>query len=117
MKELIEKYNQVQEKASRLYREIRDYKDGYLYITNERTFGSTYYSIHNNSFVVQQILNNYNGDNGIVDVYTNNMYPNLEHYIHDIIITSAEEMLESAKKDGCFQMVRLLEREWFKIEK
>ena len=55
---------------------IQNYKDGYFYICNVRSYGRNWkdnyiFNIH----TLQELCNQYNGDDGIVDVYSNN--PNL----------------------------------------
>ena len=55
---------------------IHLYKDGYIYICSVRQFGSVWEESPTSIYSLKELCNEYNGDNGIVDVYTNN--PNLE---------------------------------------
>ena len=52
---------------------IDNYKDGYFYICNIRSYGSNCKdnSIHN-IHTLQELCYEYSGENGIVDVYSNN---------------------------------------------
>jgi hypothetical protein len=55
---------------------IYNHRDGYFYICKVRSYGRNWadngiYNIH----TLQELCNNYGGDDGIVDVYSNN--PNL----------------------------------------
>ena len=67
--ELVKLRNEIQ---SRIY----DYSDGYLYICSVRSYGRVWEEKPKNLYELQELCDNYNGDDGIVDVYTNN--PNLK---------------------------------------
>jgi hypothetical protein len=69
MDELISLRNEID---GRIY----NYTDGYLYICSVRQFGSVWEERPNSLYALKELCNSYYGDNGIVDVYTNN--PNLE---------------------------------------
>ena len=55
---------------------IHSYEDGYLYICSVRQFGSVWEERPSSLYSLRELCDSYYGDNGIVDVYTNN--PNLE---------------------------------------
>jgi hypothetical protein len=76
MTELISLRNEID---GRIY----EYTDGYLYICSIRQFGSVWEERPNSLYAVRELCNTYTGDNGIVDVYTNNpnlMFPEMEFY-------------------------------------
>jgi len=52
---------------------INDYKDGYFYICNVRSYGRNWKEsgVHNTN-TLQDLCYQYGGDDGIVDVYSNN---------------------------------------------
>tara|TARA_R110000803_G_scaffold41989_3_gene90160 strand:+ start:1120 stop:1617 length:498 start_codon:yes stop_codon:yes gene_type:complete len=54
---------------------IRNYTDGFFYICNIRSYGSVIKQNIPNSYELQELCHQYDGDHGIVDVYTNN--PNM----------------------------------------
>jgi len=57
---------------------ISDYKDGYVYICNVRSYGRNWKeNFIYNPYMLEQLMNEYDGENGIVDVYSTN--PNLFH--------------------------------------
>ncbi len=56
---------------------IHSYDDGYLYICSVRQFGSVWEERPKSLHSLRELCDSYYGDNGIVDVYTNN--PNLEY--------------------------------------
>lgn len=67
--ELVKLRNEIQSR-------IHNYSDGYLYICSVRSYGREWEEYPKNSYELQELCDNYNGDDGIVDVYTNN--PNLK---------------------------------------
>lgn len=72
MDELIKLYKQKEEELIELYKKIEQSKDGFFYLVVTRVYGSVWKEIHFNEFTVNKQRSKYNGDNGIVDVYTNN---------------------------------------------
>lgn len=88
---LIEQYQQAQQQVNELYSQICNYSDGYVYISCLRCYGSLTWDNHVNEFVVQELCNEYYGDNGIVDVYTNNPNHNIRTY-GDVNVMSLEEI-------------------------
>ncbi len=56
---------------------IAAYKDGYFYICNVRSYGRVWREDVNNEYELQELCNRYDGDVGIVDVYSN--HPDLAH--------------------------------------
>jgi hypothetical protein len=66
----IEELLEVQSKASGI---IHDYKDGYFYICEVRSYGRNWKeSDIYNTHTLQELCYQYYGDDGIVDVYSNN---------------------------------------------
>ena len=60
---------------------IHSYEDGYIYICSVRQFGSVWEERPSSLYSLKELCNSYYGDNGIVDVYTNNInlqYPKME---------------------------------------
>lgn len=55
---------------------IHSYEDGYIYICSVRCYGSVWEDRPSSLYSLRELCDSYYGDNGIVDVYTNN--PNLE---------------------------------------
>ena len=65
MDELISLRNEIQGR-------IHSYTDGYLYICSVRQFGSVWEERPSSLYGLKELCDSYYGDNGIVDVYTNN---------------------------------------------
>ena len=60
---------------------IHSRKDGYFYICRVRSFGRVWENNHiHNTFVLQELCDEYSGDNGIVDVYSNNPDLDVQNY-------------------------------------
>lgn len=69
IEELIELGHQIKDK-------IHSYEDGYVYICKVRSYGRNWEQKGiTNKYSLQDLMYKYDGENGIVDVYTNN--PNL----------------------------------------
>ena len=77
MKDLIDKYNSLKAETWELYKQLQTVEDGFKYVTVTNSYGSTSKQHHNNSFTVQELCNEYNGDNGYCNVYTNNPNHNI----------------------------------------
>jgi len=81
---------------------IHSYEDGYLYICSIRQFGSVWEERPKSLYSLRELCDSYYGDNGIVDVYTNN--PNLgfpemefENYGNVMYIKSEDDYREWIK--------------------
>ena len=85
IEELVELKNKISEM-------IYNYKDGYFYICNVRSYGRNWNdNFIYNTHTLQDLCYEYNGDNGIVDVYSNNPdLSKLENY-GDIMFVPTEK--------------------------
>ena len=88
---LVEQYEQAQKRVSELYSQICNHSDGYVYLSCLRCYGSLTWDNHVNQFTVQRLCDEYYGDNGIVDVYTNNPNHSISTY-GDVRVMSLEEI-------------------------
>jgi hypothetical protein len=95
---IIEQYREAQQRVNELYEQLRTTSDGYLYVTCLRCYGSVSWGHHANQFTVQELCNEYNGDNGIVHVYTTNPDHGIRSY-GDVSVLSEEELQNMAKRD------------------
>jgi hypothetical protein len=98
MKELIQKYQHAKEYADKLYQEILDTSDGFIYMTCLRCYGSVRWQHHNNEFSVKDLCNEYYGDNGIVDVYTNNPNHDIDSY-GSVLVKTYDEIVDMSKEN------------------
>lgn len=98
MEKLIQKYQNARDYANELYREILNTSDGFLYVTCLRCYGSLSWQHHNNEFSVQDLCNEFYGDNGIVEVYTNNPNHEIESY-GGVNVMTEEEMVNMSKEN------------------
>jgi hypothetical protein len=73
----IEELREVQAQAGNL---IYAYKDGFAYECRVRSYGRNWTEHHSNPYTVQELLNHYGGDDGIVDIYTNNPDLQVDNY-------------------------------------
>ena len=73
---------------------IYNHSDGYLYICSVRQFGSVWEERPSSLHSLKELCDEYRGDNGIVDVYTNNpnlKFPEMEFYNYgDVMYIKSE---------------------------
>ena len=98
MEKLIQKYQHAKEYADKLYQEILDTSDGFIYMTCLRCYGSVRWQHHKNEFSVQDLCNEYYGDNGIVDVYTNNPNHEIDSY-GSVLVKTYDEIVDMSKEN------------------
>jgi hypothetical protein len=95
---LIKEYQEAQAKMYKALGKLNDYEDGFIYLTCLRCYGSVRWEQHTNEFVAQQLCDEYYGDNGIVDVYTNNPNHNIQSY-GDVEVKSIDGLKEMSKEN------------------
>jgi hypothetical protein len=82
---------QLVELKNEIKNRIYGYKDGYFYICNVRSYGRNWKENINNKYTLQELCYRYNGDDGIVDVYTTNPNLKIEIYGNVFYIESVED--------------------------
>lgn len=93
MEQLLQEISLLENKLSSLRSKLRDFSDGYIYLTNLRCYGSRSWNTYTNTYLVQELCDQYNGDNGIVDVYTNNPSPSIiDNYSGDVHVMTTKEL-------------------------
>jgi hypothetical protein len=95
---ILEQYREAQQRVNELYEQLRNTSDGYLYVTCLRCYGSLTWESHVNKFTVQELCDEYDGYNGIVDVYTTNPDHGIYSY-GGVKVMSEAELQDMAKKD------------------
>lgn len=70
IEELLDKKAELTNSLSNINRKIREYEDGHIYIVITRCYGSVYFDSFKNKYAVEEYIGDFNGDNGITDVYT-----------------------------------------------
>jgi hypothetical protein len=73
-------FEELIELKNRVDSAIYSYKDGYIYICRVRSYGRNWTESVNNTHELQELCYRYDGQDGIVDVYSTN--PDLSH-IHN----------------------------------
>ena len=99
LEQLIAEHNTAKQQLYAIENQIRQTSDGFKYLTQTRCWGSIRWESHNNAFAANQEVEQYNGDNGIVDLYTNNPNHDIENYSGSVILMSEEDMLKLSKED------------------
>lgn len=98
--ELIEQYQEALSKANIIRSILESTSDGFKYLTCTRYYGSITWQSHENDFCANEEVSEYCGDNGIVDLYTNNPNHGIQNYSGgDTKIISEEDMKNMSKED------------------
>lgn len=95
---MIEEVRSLEDRLSTLRHQISKHNDGFLYLTCLRCYGSLQWETHTNDFLVQELCSEFNGDNGIVDVYTTNPNHSISTY-GDVRVMDLEEMKKISQKN------------------
>lgn len=98
MKELIQEYKDAQNLVDEIRIRLNNASDGFIYLACIRCYGSIQWITFNNEFLTQELCDEYFGDNGIVDVYTNNPDTTIDSY-GSVVYKSLEE-LQNMSKDN-----------------
>jgi hypothetical protein len=98
MQELIKEYRDAQDHANTLLKKLKNTSDGFIYLACVRCYGSIQWITYNNEFLTQELCDDYNGDDGIVDIYTNNPNTTINSY-GDVEIKSLEELQNISQDD------------------
>jgi len=98
MKNLIKRLRELEDELYEVKEEIRQTSDGFIYLTKLRCYGSITWDMHSNAFSVQELCNEYYGDNGIVDVYTNNLNHMISSY-GEVVVMSKEELMNLSQEN------------------
>ena len=72
MKELIEEYKESIRETERIRARLWGHEDGFIYKLDIHEYGESDYYEYPNSFIVEDTMNKYYGDNGIAFLETNN---------------------------------------------
>jgi hypothetical protein len=93
------------ELKNRINNMIYNYKDGYVYICNVRSYGRYWTERPKNAYELQELCYHYDGQDGIVDVYSTNPNLTTENY-GDVKYIESVEDYENWK--GYEQLKRLI---------
>jgi hypothetical protein len=91
---------------------ISNYSDGFIYICKIRSYGFNWNERVNNHYKLQELCDNYNGENGIVDIYSTN--PDLSSIINygDIMyIVSENDYNEWEKYTYIENLIPIIEKD------
>jgi hypothetical protein len=85
-------FDQLIELKNEVNSRINSFEDGYFYICDVRSYGRNWKENHVNPHTVQELCYQYNGDEGIVDVYTNNPNLNIDNYGNVMYVPTKEDL-------------------------
>ena len=90
---------------------LHSVSDGFLYLCKVRSYGRNWTERPSNTYVLNELCWQYDGDNGIVDVYTTNPDLNLQNYGNVYYIKSEEEYEAWRKWDYLTKRIPEMEKE------
>ena len=90
---------------------LRFTPDGFLYICKVRSYGRNWIERHENSYSVNELCIRYDGEDGIVDVYTTNPDLNMYNYGNVFFIKSEEDYNDWKKWDYLTNSIPEMEKE------
>lgn len=96
-KDLIANYEFAKAQMEKALHALKYMPDGFRYITKERSYGSIYWQSHINEYCASLVDNGYNGDNGIVEIYTNNPKITITNYSGGGIYLLSEVELDNIR--------------------
>lgn len=94
---------------------INDYEDGYEYICNVRSYGRAWTEEVKNFYLLEELCRQYDGYDGIVDVYSTN--PNLEEFYNygDVYYIKSKKDYEKWKRyESLVSQINEIEELWVK---
>ena len=107
----IDQLVQLQSKVNKL---ISDYSDGHIYICKVRSYGRNWNENWiKNTKTLQNLCNQYSGDDGIVDVFTTNkdLGDDFSNYGDTMIIKSVEDYEKWSKYKSLSNQIERAEKE------
>ena len=84
-------FDELVELKNRVDNIIYSYKDGYTYICKVRSYGRNWTENVTNTHELQELCYRYDGQDGIVDVYSTNPDLNIHNYVNLMYIESQED--------------------------
>jgi hypothetical protein len=88
---------------------IGNYEDGFFYHCKVRSYGRNWKENYSNTHAVQELCNQYFGDDGIVDVYTTNPDAKIENYGEVNHIKSVEDYDKWKKSEDLIGLIKSAE--------
>ena len=84
-------FDELVELKNRVDNMIYSYKDGYTYICKVRSYGRNWIENVTNTHELQELCYRYDGQDGIVDVYSNNPYLEVDNYGDVMFVPTVED--------------------------
>ena len=102
---------ELRELENKIAHYIRTRNDGFIYICEVRSYGNRWNSVLTNEFAVNDVCLEYDGDDGIVDVYTTNPDAKIENYGEVNYIKSEEDYHKWKQSNVLMDLIKSTENE------
>lgn len=90
---------------------LSNINDGYIYICNIRSYGSNWEEKLTNTISLEELCCEYNGDDGIIDIYTTNPNLNIHNYGDIFYIESEYDYREYFKYTRYYNFISNLKKD------
>jgi hypothetical protein len=102
---------ELRELENKIAHYIHTRNDGFIYICEVRSYGNRWKNVLTNEFAVNDVCLEYDGYNGIVDVYTTNPEAKIENYGEVNYIKSVEDYDKWKKSETLINLIKTAEDE------
>jgi hypothetical protein len=102
---------ELRELENKIAHYIRTRNDGFIYICEVRSYGNRWKSVLTNEFAVNDVCLEYDGDDGIVDVYTTNPDAKISNYGEVNYIKSEEDYHKWKQSNVLMDLIKSTENE------
>ena len=102
---------ELRELENKIAHYIRTRNDGFIYICEVRSYGNRWKSVLTNELAVNDVCLEYDGYDGIVDVYTTNPDAKIENYGEVNYIKSVEDYDKWKKSNLLMDLINSTEKE------
>ena len=102
---------ELRELQNKIGHYLHDMNDGFIYICEVRSYGNRWEIVLTNELAVNDVCLEYDGYDGIVDVYTTNPDAKIENYGEVNYIKSEEDYRKWKKSNVLMDLIKSTEKE------
>ena len=100
---------ELRELQNKIGNYLHDMNDGFIYICEVRSYGNRWKNVLTNELAVNDLCIKYDGEDGIVDVYTTNPDAKIENYGEVNYIKSVEDYDKWKKSNDLIDLIKSAE--------
>ena len=100
---------ELRELQNKIGNYLHDMNDGFVYICNIRSYGRNWKQVLTNEVAVNDLCREYDGDDGIVDVYTTNPDAKIENYGQVMYVQTEMDYEKCVKSNELIGLIKSAE--------